>query len=152
MASLGGMDAVTRQSNILPTPVPWARSVTSCLDSHSCDVSGRVAAQLTHFSSNSNAITATNFEPTPVAPPRAWQRVAVPSAGHTRQRKIWKRVGAVPTNTLPNSYVAAMAELESQGDVARKRSRPAQYIPVFGDAEWAPAVQRHHRNVNRDRK
>ncbi|KAM7215636.1 hypothetical protein V8F06_008927 [Rhypophila decipiens] len=116
MAFPGGIDAVMgRDRSILTQPhIP---------------VSPRSMAKI--------PITASHFQPVPIALPRAWERVPVPAVvDHTRQRKIWKRVGGLSNSTLPNSYAATMIELESGGNIPRKRARPARFVPVFGDAKW----------------
>jgi hypothetical protein len=37
-----------------------------------------------------------------------------------------------------------MAELEQQGQGARKRARQAQHIPGWGDAKWDPRAELKH--------
>ncbi|KAK3688955.1 hypothetical protein B0T22DRAFT_427012 [Podospora appendiculata] len=81
-------------------------------------------------------IAAASLQPPHIPSARAWQRVQVPAANNTRQRKIWKRVGGVATTTAQDPYVCANAELESQGHGARKRPRQERHIPVYGDAKW----------------
>ncbi|KAK3312869.1 hypothetical protein B0H66DRAFT_569042 [Apodospora peruviana] len=87
-------------------------------------------------------ITAASLLPVPIPPPRAWQRVAVPAVGgHSRQRKIWKRVGGCLSAGAPeNQYAFAIAELERQGEGARKRVRHARFVPAWGDARWDSRV------------
>ncbi|KAK3904417.1 hypothetical protein C8A05DRAFT_31789 [Staphylotrichum tortipilum] len=87
----------------------------------------------------SSPISANSFHPPRVFAPRAWQRVAVaPVPGLRRQPKIWKRVGGLAVASGLDSYSRAMAELERQGQGARKRPRHARHVPVLGNARWAP--------------
>ncbi|KAK3317192.1 hypothetical protein B0T19DRAFT_434436 [Cercophora scortea] len=81
-------------------------------------------------------IPAASLQPPHIPWARPWQRVQVPAANDTRQRKIWKRVGGIATPTALDPYVCANAELESQGHGTRKRFRQERHIPVYGDARW----------------
>ncbi|KAB5585093.1 hypothetical protein GE09DRAFT_1069341 [Coniochaeta sp. 2T2.1] len=110
--------------------------------------SGRSASPFiaTHLSrqsltSSSNPITTSSFLPPRTAgPARAWERVPVPAA--TRGCKIWKRtVGEPGTDAESLQYVLSMAELESQGQGARKRARKIRHVPVWGDARWDVRVE-----------
>ncbi|KAK0736056.1 hypothetical protein B0T21DRAFT_348169 [Apiosordaria backusii] len=84
-------------------------------------------------------VTANAFLPPRIPAPKAWQRVAVnPAPGHSRQRKIWKRVpGLSASNPARDAYLRDMAELEdARGQNPRKRVRGGNHVPVYGDAKW----------------
>ncbi|KAK4466967.1 hypothetical protein QBC42DRAFT_43012 [Cladorrhinum samala] len=95
--------------------------------------------------SEQTPITVDSFLPPRIDGPRAWQRVAVaPVPRRGRQRKIWKRVGGL---TLPNpqdGYARANLELSSRSKTARKRTRPVNHVPIYGDAKWDPRVDDLH--------
>ncbi|KAF3765398.1 hypothetical protein M406DRAFT_105806 [Cryphonectria parasitica EP155] len=84
------------------------------------------------------------FEPPIVTSrPRAWDRIAVPSAllRHSDD-KIYKRVTTRPHEN--KFYRLAAAELDSQGFGARKRVRTLAFIPPYGkplfEKETAPEI------------
>ncbi|KAK4176764.1 hypothetical protein QBC36DRAFT_4555 [Triangularia setosa] len=84
-------------------------------------------------------VTANAFLPLRIPAPKAWQRVAVnPAPGHSRQRRIWKRVpGLSASNSARDAYLRDMAELEdARGQNPRKRVRGSSHVPACGDAKW----------------